>query len=369
MSAPSPVEPVLSDLGAVLEVYGDPSLRASLAQTIEGMELEYASLRRGAAVFDEPHAAILELTGSDRLDFLNRMLTQDLRDMAPGDLRAGFWLNRKGRIVADLRVMHFDARTWLEMDIHVAETTRATLEEFLFTEDVSISLRPDLHRLSVHGPDASRIVAQALGCAEGDMPGPAQCREIQTPEGGVVVAHESLTGEAGLALVMAREAATAIHARLREGGARPAGWQALNIARIEAGVPRFLIDFAQDALPAETGFLDERVSFTKGCYLGQEVVARMHALGHPRRVLRALRLASDNPDALLLPDAGTPLTRDGKEVGHITSATLSPMLSRAPIALGMVRWGAHEPATVLDLDIDGQPARATVQENLAFWLP
>jgi len=333
------------------------------------MELEYASLRKGAVVFDEPHAAILEVSGSDRLDFLNRMLTQDLRDMASGDLRAGFWLNRKGRIVADLRVMHFDARTWLELDIHVAETTRATLDEFIFTEDVSISLRPDLHRLSVHGPDASHIVAQALRCEQEELPGPAQCRGVQMPEGEVVVAHESLTGEAGLALVMAREIAPTIHGMLRDGGARPAGWQALNIARIEAGVPLFLVDFAQDALPAETGLLDERVSFTKGCYLGQEVVARMQALGHPKRVLRALRLASDNPDALLLPDAGTPLTRDGKEVGHITSATLSPMLSRAPIALGMIRWGAHEAGTVLDLSIDGQPARATVQENLAFWLP
>ncbi len=369
MSTPSPIERELDELGAVLEVYGEATHAVRLAQTIEGMELEYAAIRKGAGVFDEPHAAYLELTGDDRLDFLNRMLTQELAGAAPGDLRASFWLNRKGRIVADLRVMHFDTRTLLEMDIHVVEATRTTLEEFIFTEDVAVATRPELHRLGVHGPDAGAVVMQALSCTASDLPGPGQCRCIEAPEGEALLAHASPTGEPGLGIIASREIVPKIHGRLRDAGARPIGWQALNIARIEAGTPLFLIDFAQDALPAETGLLDARVSFTKGCYLGQEVVARMHALGHPKRLLRALRLASDETDALLIPDAGTPLLYEGTQVGHITSATLSPMLSRAPIALGMVRWGAHELGTVLELNVDGRPARAAVQDGLAFWLP
>jgi len=162
-------------------------------------------------------------------------------------------------------------------------------------------------------------------------------------------------------------------AQRREGlRGRPVGWLAYNTARIEAGSALFHIDFGTDSLPAETGLLDEAVSFTKGCYLGQEVVARMKSLGHPKKVLVGLSFEAEQ-----LPVAGTqvfnvvvPPTEssdedgatqqgaavqaDGKIIGGITSSTLSPMRGQRAIALAMMAWGQHQPGTQVAVAAEGE---------------
>ena len=138
-------------------------------------------------------------------------------------------------------------------------------------------------------------------------------------------------------------------------------------SRIEAGTPLFHVDFGSDNLPHETGILDARVSFRKGCYPGQEVVARMQSLGKPKQVLVALRIAED-----ALPTAGSPVFERGADgeagspVGTVTSSTLAPMLGAASVAFAMVRTAHAQPGTVLSVPAEGARATATVQPSLRF---
>ncbi len=165
----------------------------------------------------------------------------------------------------------------------------------------------------------------------------------------IVAVRRDQTGGPGFELTMRRAKAESVWDALLAAGqtlgdgrsrVRPIGWHAFNIARIEAGTPLFNIDFGTDNLPHETGLLAHRVSFTKGCYLGQEIVARTEHLGRPKQALVGLRPAGD-----LLPIAGADVVdAAGKTVGAVTSSTLSPMLGAVPIAFAMVRQAALEGA-------------------------
>ncbi|MEM9253413.1 MAG: glycine cleavage T C-terminal barrel domain-containing protein, partial [Planctomycetota bacterium] len=149
---------------------------------------------------------------------------------------------------------------------------------------------------------------------------------------------------------------------------RPIGWMAFNTARIEAGHALFHVDFGPDAIPGELGdaALHETVSFTKGCYIGQEIVARMKNLGHPKRVIVGLKLDDDT-----LPAGGSPVTlppepgaaaTSGKVVGVVTSSTLSPMLGSSAIALAQVKWRSHAPGTIVHVAGEGVMRPATIAE-------
>ena len=150
---------------------------------------------------------------------------------------------------------------------------------------------------------------------------------------------------------------------------RPIGWSAFNTARIEAGSPIFHIDFGHDSLPAETGVLDEAVSFTKGCYLGQEIVARMKSLGHPKRLLVGLRVQGDQ-----LPIAGSQVTEPAEAggqnsnpaathniIGGITSSAVSPLLGQRPVVFAVMKWGRHTPGTRVLVPTEAGLAEAEVQ--------
>jgi folate-binding protein YgfZ len=142
---------------------------------------------------------------------------------------------------------------------------------------------------------------------------------------------------------------------------RGIGHLAYNTARIEAGTPIYHIDFGPDTLPHETGaeLLGQAASFTKGCYLGQEIVARMQNLGHPKRVLCGLRLDDDR-----LPIAGAQVTDAGDDnavIGAVTSSTLSPMRGGNAIAFAMIKWARHQPDTSVKVAAEGELVNATVQ--------
>ena len=143
------------------------------------------------------------------------------------------------------------------------------------------------------------------------------------------------------------------------------------MGRVEGGTPLFNIDFGSDSLPHETGVVEERVHFSKGCYLGQELVARMHNLGQPKQILRAVDFDNDRLPVsgtqvfASLPGAdGTP--QMGPEVGMITSSTISPLLGAVPIAFAMLRYDYAEESSQLYVAAEGQPGLATVRPGLSF---
>jgi folate-binding protein YgfZ len=341
------------------------------------VEAEYAAIRQGAALLDSPHRGTIVMTGShnDRRDFLNRMLTQELKDLAPppsaAAVKEAFWLNRKGRIEADLLLIELGDRIVIDVDIHQAARAVETLNEYVFAEDVAIAdVSSEFHHIALHGKEAAVTLAAACGFGR-DQFQTARADQIRIGSVNVVFCRRDQTGEVGYELIVPYDRAAEVWSRLLEvqlpHRVRPIGWHAYNIARIEAGTPLFNIDFGTANLPHETGILHQRVSFKKGCYLGQEIVARMENLGEPSKTLVGLRIAGE-----LLPVAGAKAfayeqQREMAEtVGVVTSSTLSPMLGASPIAFAMLRSSHAEPGTTVLVNAEGQPARATVGP-LRFW--
>jgi folate-binding protein YgfZ len=350
------------------ELDGCPEVLA----TFGDLESEYAALRRGAGLLDAPHRGTLLVTGAERHDFLDRMLTQKLTGVGPGWAGRSFWLNRKGRIEADLLLAESGERIVAALDFHCAARTAASLDEYLFTEEVEVTdASTSLHHLALHGPAAAAALASAAGLESfaldaGEMR-PVTVAGIET-----IVIRNDQTGECGLEIIVPRDDTgpvwqAIVAADEAVGGSRhrvrPIGWHAFNIARIEAGTPLHLIDFGPDNLPHETGVLKDRVSFAKGCYLGQEIVARTENLGRPRQMLVGLRPGKD-----ALPVAGAevyappdqPPEAAGARVGTVTSSTLSPMLGRQPIAFAMVKSDWTAPGSRVVVSADGDLLEATV---------
>jgi folate-binding protein YgfZ len=428
MASPTPILPLLQATDATLLAYGEPPEGQTepvlMAEYFAELELEYSAIRKASGLLDEPNRGVLVVTGADRLDFLNRMVTQEIRSLEAYTWRHSFWLNRKGRLDADMRVIALPDRTILEMDIHAVARARRGLEAYIIAEDVTLSdATQQVHRLGLHGRRAIEVLglvtAQARvgpgggvggggvgGGVGGDPPGLRDLQQGQVTTlmcGGtlITVLRDDSAGEVGLELFVpvdrAREVYTALvglghdHGPAEaRGGAhaanppvvlRPIGWHAYNIARIEAGTAIYNLDYGANNLPHETGaeVLRSRVSFKKGCYLGQEIVARMDARGHPKMRLVAIALdgedARDEHGTPRQPVTGGPLFApvDGKPdgnaepVGAITSSTVSPMRSSMPVALAMVKYAMGEPGTKLFVAAEGRLVEGTVQERLAFW--
>lgn len=381
---------------------GDAPL--SVVATFGELELEYASLRKHCVVIDCPQRGVIEVTGADRLSFLNRMITQELKGLAPFRMVKSFWLNRKGRIDADMRVIDLPERTLLEMDVLAVSRTVDGLGKYVITEDVKIAdASQALHRLSLHGPTGLFLLqaisqpsmgANASGPAFEDLL-PGRAVVLRIGQADVVVVRDDSAGVVGLELIMGVKDAAKVYEELLSAGRhtepepgvspapnpwrntaertrlRLAGWHAWNIARIEAGTPIYNIDFGPESLPAETGVMGDRVSFTKGCYLGQEVVARMHARGHPKQMLVGVKFETRMDPGVGLPaqpvDGSQLHIEGGEAVGAVSSATLAPMLGSAPVALASVKYEYSKPGTVVSATgSDGQGLKGVVQAGLSF---
>lgn len=375
MARVSPLRERHAQTGARFAPCGPPDAAIPVVDAFDALELEYAAIRKGAALFDEPHFGAIEALGGERLDFLDRMLTQRLRDLPAGASLDAFWLTRQGRITADVRVVALADRALLGVAAHAAAATIESLGAYLFAEDVELVDATDrLHRFSLHGPKS----IEALGAAGASRDALARLAEpnrnarVEIAGASAVVDRCDLTGEVGVSFFVESAAAPVVWNALLEGGARPIGWRALNTARVEAGSPLFMVDFGPDSLPHETGVVRDRVSFSKGCYLGQEVVARMESRGRSAKRLAALRLERVAGKGLAAPIQ--PMTGDavrtapgGDVVGAITSSVVSPMLGDAPVCLAMMKSTAGAPGARLVVEAQGRSLTAIAQESLRFW--
>ncbi len=351
-------------------------IACEILATFGQLQGEYAAIRKGAGVMDCPHRGTILITGSDRREFLNRMFTQELKDLAPGSAKLTFWLNRKGRIESDLVLVELGDRLLVSLDITQVLQTITTLSEYIIVEDVQLEdASSQFHHIAVHGPRASAVIAQIAGRSEFDLD-ERQTTTVKIGDSDVVIFRSDQTGECGLHLITSISSAEtvwdALLAAEQDGNessrrVRPIGWYAFNTARIEAGTPLFNVDFAADTLPHETGVLHDRVSFTKGCYLGQEIVARIESLGQPKQQLVGLRMQSD-----LLPVAGAQVFAQegqgalGPQIGLVTSSTISPMLSAACIAFAMLKTAYTTPDTIVTVAAEGEQASAKVCDRCFY---
>lgn len=331
--------------------------------TTGSVELEYAALRRGCGLVDAANRGTMIMTGQDRLDLLDRLVTQKVGDLPPGATAAAFMLERTGRIMADLLLVMLEDRVIVDVDVHdVARVTNA-VHAMVFAEDVEVHPDEGLwYRLEARGPACSTLL-NACG-----VPMPEVGHVASGAIGGVdvQVIRDDLSELPGVVLVVATEHVEGVWLALHAAGAaldrpvRTVGWYAHNMVRVEAGSPRWNVDVGPTNLPHETGVLGSRVSFTKGCYPGQEVVARMEHLGHPKQILRRLVL----PDGRM-PVAGAQVYASaddipGQPCGVVTSSAPAPVKGGSR-ALAMLRWASADPSSSVTVFCEGDTVEAIVE--------
>jgi folate-binding protein YgfZ len=321
---------------------------------------EYAGALSGAALIDWSDHGLIELTGSDRVKFLHSFCTNDVKRLAAGQGCEAFITNVKGRILGHVWI---DAgSSSLRLDAGPVSTDRllAHLKRYVINEDVAITDRTEeWGELLVMGPSAARVISPIIG--EVAELGPLEHVEGDGATGPTRVSRRDIGVHTAYVLSAPHAVLAELWETLRKGGARPAGTAVWSGLRIEAGLPIYGLDLTEDNLAQEAGRTRSAISFTKGCYLGQEPIARLDAMGHVNRELRSLRMAGD-----AVPPAGARVFSDAggsTAAGSVTSAAFS-FGSNSAVAMALVRSSVSAPGTQVFVESGPSLSPATV-----FWCP
>jgi tRNA-modifying protein YgfZ len=309
------------------------------------LEQEHETLVAGCGLFDRSERGKLALSGAGAVEFLNGQVTNELATLAPDDGCYAAFLTHKGKMLGDLRILAVGEQGDEQLRELLLDTERSSLQAlFDMIRRFKVGYEVELHKrtlecalLSLIGPEAAVIAlgdgAEKLGTDEHAH------KEIEI---GAIRARAVRT-DLGIDLLCAAEDAEELAAALRSRGAVDVSEEAAECLRIEHGRPRYGVDLDDSVIPQEAGLNERAVSFTKGCYVGQETVARLFYKGKPNRHLRGLRLSER-----VVP--GTEIKLGERSVGHIGSSALSPTLG--PIALALVRREA-EPGSVVSVGDEG----------------
>jgi folate-binding protein YgfZ len=310
----------------------------------------YRAMHGAAGLVQADDRRVIEVGGVDRAIWLQGLLTNDMAALGPGAGCYAAWLTPQGRMITDMQVLETDAATWLDVPASLAAALASRLDQLIFAEDVSVRDRGDeLAVLGVHGPTAAPVLSAAF---DGAVAAAAlqdwrvyQHAELPFDAGLVRVVHVERYGVPGYEAYVELPRLPALAARLRSAGAVSVPADVAEVVRIEAGRPRFLVDMDDRTIPLEAGIEREAISFTKGCYVGQEVIVRVTQRGGGRV---AKKLAGLSFEGTKVPAAGATVRAGDRDVGRVTSAALSPQMGRA-IALGYVHREFTAPGTPVDV--------------------
>lgn len=318
-----------------------------LPDSFGNWEEEYRLLREKVGLVDKNYRAYLEFTGPDRVRYLNAIVTNDVKGLKENHGTVSLLLNPQGHIQAELETYVFADMLLCVSYAMIREQLAPLMDKYIIMDDVTLTDATEKYAtLALEGSAASDAVFAASGvelavmdqlewreAKVGDIP----CRVIRKLPGGIA------SGEFLVALEHAEELWNILDATVRRIGGGPVGCKALNTIRIETGVPWFGYDFGDKQIPHEAGLQDSHISYTKGCYTGQEIIERVRSRGQVNRVRVSLRF-----DDTAGPAPDTPLLADGKEIGHVTRTGFSPQL-KAWIGMGYVRREQGKLGTKLSL--------------------
>jgi len=316
----------------------NPSEHASAtsAPDFGDVRAEFQALLSGCGLYDLSWRARIAVTGSDRVRWLNGMATNNVRDLAPGHGVYAFLLNAQGRIQADLYVFQRGESLLVDTEQRQREKVLQLFDHYIIADDVEIAdISDKLTALGLTGPE-SRNVLERAGVAVPDL-APLQFADVAwqhaLKEKTVTLLRSGEEARESWQIWVAPEHASELS------GARPTGTAALNLFRISRGIPQFGVDIRERDLPQETG-QTRALNFTKGCYLGQEIVERIRSRGAVHRQFTAFVVEG------ALPEAGAKILaveKEEKEVGEITSSAILPLPGGdRPVALGYLRREAAE---------------------------
>ncbi|MBS1841973.1 MAG: aminomethyltransferase family protein [Acidobacteria bacterium] len=298
-------------------------------------QAEYRFARKTVALLDKNYRAYLGFAGPDRVRYLNAILTNNIKDLKPGEGVASLFLNPQGRIQAEIETYAEADKLFCVSFALIREKLIPALDHFIIMDDVMLTDESGkFGTLALEGPQAAGITKALCGLEITEMAelswrqanvGAIPCRIVRRSSGGIP-GVEFLCEQSQLRALWNGLS----HAAKLSGGG-PAGYTALNALRLEAGVPWFGYDFGEKQIPHEAGLEKSHISYTKGCYTGQEIVERVRSRGQVNRVRALFQLSVAE-----LPGAETPIIFDGKEIGYLTRASYSPEF-QANIAMGYIR--------------------------------
>lgn len=340
---PLPLHSIHEEEGAA---FGELNGREIVARTAGG-QAGYEAARRAVVLLDASFREWLRVTGEDRASFLHGMVTNEVEKLPVGRATYAAMLTPKGAMVADVRLLKQEADLLLDVEPGHGAKVREFLDKYLISEDAELhEATADFALLTLGGPRASELLAKL------DLAAPV----LHTSSAGVVAGVEvtllgnDLVLERGVDLRVPRAGAEAVYRALREAGRplglEPLGVEAFEVLRVEAGVPRYGVDMDDKTIPLEAN-LERAIHYNKGCYIGQEVIARATFRGHMNRKLTGLLLGAHTPAPR------TELFSGEKKVGWVTSVVRSPKLGQM-IALGYVHRDFLAPGTKLSLAGSGE---------------
>ena len=310
----------------------------------------YDAARRRAAFIDRSDRGRIVVSGKDRASYLQGLLTNDVVALAAGQGCYAAYLTAQGRMIADVYAYELGDVMLLTMAGDVKDTVMAKLDQFIFGEDVQLGDATETFaQIAVVGPAAAGAAATALGGVDAEalrlLPEHGNLR-TQWVGGAAIVTRVTDAGEPGFDVYVERQQAGALKSVLASTDVAELDDATAETLRIETGVPLFHRDMDEDTIPLEAGIESRAISFTKGCYVGQEVVIRVLHRGHGRVARKLVGLVLDGSQ---VPASGATIRSGDRDLGEVTSSTMSPALQK-PIALGYVHRDFVEPGTTVSVD-------------------
>src|SRR5262245_10688128 len=316
---------------------------------------QYSAVRdSGAGLIDLSTRGRILVSGSEAVMFLNGLITNDIKTLAPDSWMVAAFANVQGRLLATIRVIPRQDGFLMDTSEVTREKIIGLLERFVLAGDFRVTyLTNELTAFSIQGPEAGKIIGSVLGEEAAALPR-HKVAMLPFAGGQVQMIRATWTGEDGFDLFLDTTVAAQLREALVSAGAVAIDQQTAEILRIEAGIPRYGIDMDETTIVTETN-LDDAVSFSKGCYIGQEIIVRIKHRGHVARRLAGMTLETD----IAIAPGTKVFSEDGPEIGRITSSTFSPRLERA-IAIGYVKYDYLAPGT--SLRIGAEQLRASVTQ-------
>jgi folate-binding protein YgfZ len=338
----TPLAPVHQQAGAKMGVW----FGCALADDFGDWEREYWFAQKSVALIDKNYRCYLSFTGPDRVRYLNAILTNNVKDLPPSHGNVSLLLNPQGRILAEIETYALAESLFGVSYAMIQARLAETIEKFIIMDDVTLT--DDTERfgtLALEGPSAASSVRELTGV---DLNSLADLESQEARVGTIpcTIIRRSPGKFVGAEFLAERAHLEALWQTLEEkseaSGGGPIGYSALSAVRLEQGIPWFSYDFGEKQIPHEAALETSHISYTKGCYTGQEIVERVRSRGQVNRRRVGLRFTGE-----AVPSAGEILTSDGKEAGYVTRAAFSPALSSA-IGMGYVRKENNEVGQQLD---------------------
>jgi folate-binding protein YgfZ len=292
---------------------------------------------------------ILRVTGRDRIEWLNGLLTNDLKSREGPRAVPALWLTPQGRMIADFVVLEVGTETWLDLPAPLAAVLAERLDRMIFAEDARVAdASGELASTAIYGDDAIELLRQVAGSGAAD---PAALAVVGAPlgDGVVVYTHALASGLPGVHVYQPHRDAELFEHAMSASRRRMDDAEAA-VLRIERGIPEFLVDIGEETIPLEAG-LDEVISHTKGCYVGQEIIVRIRDRAHGRVARKLVGLRFPGGTAPHVPQG---VMSDRRHAGRVTSAALSAAAG-GPIGLATLLRDFTEPGAPVVLE-DGTPA-------------